>query len=161
MKITPTDIRTALVGRVRETFSKEPVYEDLTPRNFERPSSMVEVTRIDLDTQSFGRHGLGLRVQARITTFAEVDEVHNAHLPVLDLRAMLVLGAFAEGFLPVGDRALTVTDLTADTTLYDCAVVTLTLELAVDRGAYSPAELLPMMEELTLRVRTTKEEAST
>lgn len=157
MNITPEKTTDAVRAAVEAAFPGERIYVDVTPENFQRPCSLVELVKLELDTRSLGRSLVGLRYQYKLTTFSEVDQVHNSHLPVLDLRAMALLGAFASGYVPVEDRAMQVTALTADTSLYDCAVVTLALELAVAREAYCPAELLPAMRELSTRYITKEE----
>jgi ACT domain-containing protein len=98
-----------------------------------------------------GQAAVSLQYKYKITTFCVVDEVHDSHLPVLDLRAMMILGAFAPGYVKVKDRAPKVTALAADTSLYDSAEVTLTISLTVDRADFEPEELLPLMLDLTTR----------
>ena len=93
MTITPDKIMAALHQRLEETFPGEPVYEHLTLRDFQRPCNLLELVRTDLDPQSMGMAAVTLRDQFRITTFTQTDEVHDSHLPVLDLRAMMVLAA--------------------------------------------------------------------
>ncbi len=151
MTIIPAVLQAAIVERLAETFPGEPVYEDVTPRDFERPSNMVELAAISLDPQSMGRAVVSIQYKYKITTFCTVDEVHDSHLPTLDLRAMMILGAFAQGYLKAADRALKVAALAADTSLYDSAEVTLTLSLTVDRAEFSSEELRPIMQDLTVR----------
>lgn len=159
MKITPEKIQAAVKKRVEEAFPGETVYEDLVGRSFARPCNLVELTRIELDPLSLGAAAVSLRCQYKLTTFCQVDEVHNSHLPVLDLRAMLLLAAFAPGYLRVEDRALKVQACTAETGLYDAAEVTLTLALTVDRREFLPEELYELMKDITIRY-TVKEETS-
>lgn len=159
--ITPVQIKAAAKALLEEAFPGEPVYLDLTPRDFRRPCNLLEVVKTELDPQGLGRGTVGLRWQLKITTFCQVDEVHDSHLPTLDLRAMLLLGAFAQGYVKVENRAPKVTACTADTSLYDCAEVTLILALAVDRADFAPEELLPLMEQLTLKIKPNKEAGET
>ncbi|WP_455581199.1 hypothetical protein [Dysosmobacter sp.] len=151
MTITPDIISEALRQRVEETFPGEAIYENLMPEDFQRPSNLLELVKIELDPLSMGQGTVLLRYQYKITTFSEVDKVHDSHLPTLDLRAMLLLGAFASGYVKVGDRAPKVSSLTANTSLYDAAEVMLTLTLPVDRSDFAPETLLPVMQELTTR----------
>lgn len=101
----------------------------------------------------YGMSGVDLLYKVKITTFSTVDEVHASHLPVLDLRAMLVMGAFGAGFVRVKDRAPKVRSLEADTSFFDCAVVTLTLALTLDRADFVRPELHELMEKLEMQVR--------
>lgn len=158
--IMPAEIAASLRAALESAFPGETVYEDLTPRDFTRPSNMVELVKITLDPQSFGQRVIGVQYQYKITTFSEVDEVHYSHLPVLDLRAMTIMGIFAPGYIKAGDRAPKVTACTADTSLFDCAEVTLTLALTLDRSDFAPAELLDLMKEVHMRIKL-KEETNT
>ncbi len=152
--IVPADITAAIAARLASAFPGEPVYTDLAPRDFQRPSNMVELAGLSLDPLAHGQSGVGLLYQYKITTFSTVDEVHASHLPVLDLRAMLVLGAFAAGFLRVKGRAPKVQSLEADTSFFDCAVVKLTLALTLDRAEFVEQKFYELMQELALKIRT-------
>jgi len=157
--ITPELLQSAIVTRLGEVFPGEPVYQDVTRRDFKRPSNLVELQGIDLDALSMGHREVGLRYRFKVTTFTKTDEVHDSHLPVLSARSMLILGAFAPGYLKAGDRAPKVVELQADTSFYDCAEVSLAFELALDRREFEPEELYPIMRELNTRFLEKKEEA--
>lgn len=144
-------ILAAVHQRVAETFPGEAIYENMTPEKFLRPSNLLELIKLELDPLSMGRSAVGLQYQYKITTFCEVDKVHDSHLPTLDLRAMMLLGAFSAGYVKVSDRAPKVTSITADTSFYDCAEVMLVLTMSVDRSDFAPEVLLPIMQELTTR----------
>lgn len=101
--------------------------------------------------------GVELLYKFKITTFSTVDEVHASHLPVLDLRSLLVMGAFAAGYIRVKDRAPKVQSMEADTSFFDCAAVTLTLALTLDRADFVGPELYELMQNLELQVRVKKE----
>ncbi len=160
MIVTPELLQAALVHRLEEVFPGEPVFEDVTRRDFQRPSNLVELQGVDLDPLSLGQGPVLLRYRFKLTTFTQVDEVHDSHLPVLAARAMLLLGAFAAGYLKAGDRAPKVTKLQADTSLYDCAEVAVTFELAIDRREFVPEELYPIMQKLNTRFLEKKEDVT-
>lgn len=155
--IVPADVTAAIVERVGEAFPGETVYTDLTPRDFERPCNMVELTGLSLDPLSYGQSGVDLLYKYKITTFSTVDEVHASHLPVLDLRSLLVMGAFAAGYVRVKDRAPKVRSMEADHSLFDCVPVTLTLALTLDRADFIGPGLYELMQNLELQVRMKKE----
>lgn len=155
--ILPADITGAVVERLKEAFPGEKVYTDLAPRDFERPSNMVELVKLGFDPLSHGMSGVDLLYKIKITTFSTVDEVHASHLPVLDLRSLLVMGAFAAGYIRVKDRAPKVQSIEADTSFFDCAVVTLTLALTLDRADFVGPELYALMQNLELQIRVKKE----
>ena len=54
MTMTPDRILAALHQKLEETFPGEPVYDNFTPRGFQRPSNLLELERTDLDPQSLG-----------------------------------------------------------------------------------------------------------
>lgn len=150
--ITPSDIQAAIIGRLKDTFPGEAIYEDLTPRNFARPSNMVQLDSIS--PEQCGRNIVKLLFKFRITTFTEVDEIHNSHLAVLDFRAMMIVTAFSgDGYLKVSDRAPTVVGCVADTTAYDFAEVTLTLAQTYDRRELTPEIVYHIMQDLALRMK--------
>ncbi len=148
MIITPEILQDAIVKRLGEVFPGEPVFQDVTRRDFQRPSNLVELQGVDLDALGLGHREVGLRYRFKVTTFTQTDEVHDSHLPVLAARAMLILGAFAPGYLKAGDRAPKVTKLQADTSFYDCAEISAAFELALDRREFEPEELYPIMQNL-------------
>lgn len=151
--ITPTDIQSVIIDRLKDTFPGETVYEDLTPRDFTRPSNMVQLDAIS--SEQSGRNIIKLLYKFKITTFAEVDEIHNSHLAVLDFRSMMIVAAFAgEGYIRVADRAPAIVSCTADTTSYDFAEVVLAVSLTYDRSDFSPEESFRVMEDLALKTKT-------
>ena len=107
---------------------------------------------------SLGMAAVSLRYQYKITTFVETDAVHASHLPALDIRGMMILGMLGSGHVKVGDRALKVASCWADSSLYDAVEVHLTLSLTVDRADFQPADLLPIMQELSTKTITSEEE---
>lgn len=151
--ILPEDISQAIQTRLEEVFPGETVYTDLAPRDFKRPSNLIELEKLSLDPLSHGLSAVDLLYQYKITTFSTVDEVHASHLPVLNLRAMLAAGAFAAGFLRVKDRALKITSIAADTSLFDCAEIKLTLAVSLDRADFVEAELYDLMQTLELKLQ--------
>lgn len=158
MNITPEQIGAALAARVEEAFPGETVYQDITPRDFARPSNLVVLEKVELDPASFDLAAVELRFQWKLTTFAKVDEVHDSHLPELTARAMALLALFGQGYVKVADRALKVRSATADTGGYDAAEVSVVLTLTVDRGEFTPGEMLDIMRALNTRFETKEEE---
>lgn len=150
--ITPSDIQAAIKERLQKTFPGEVVYEDLTPRNFTRPSNLVELSRITVEQA--GSSVVRFLFQYKINTFAEVDDIHNTHLAVLDFRSMMILTAFSDPRIKVLDRSPAISSCVADTSGYDYATVTLTVAHSYDRSELTPEEIYPIMEDLALRTKT-------
>lgn len=152
-----SDVTAVIVEKLKEAFPGETVYNDLVPRGFKRPCNMVELVGMSLDPLTYGLSGVDLLFQYQITTLSTVDEVHASHLPVLDLRTLLVMGAFAAGYVKVKDRAPKVRSIEADTSFFDCVPVLLTLALTLDRADFVGPELYELMENLEMQVRVKKE----
>lgn len=149
--LTPDDITAAMSTAIRDLFPGETVYENLKPRNSARPCNLAELTGIALGDVSPG--GMELLYTYRITDFVEVDERHNSHFALLDLRTMMIVGLFAKGYLKTGDRALKVRSCT---TSHNCdyTETLVVLSLAYSRTDFDPAAVLPLMEQLTLTTKT-------
>lgn len=158
MNITPQKIGAAIAQALEETFPGETVYHDIVRRDFARPSSLVVLDKVELDPLSMGMAAVGLRYHYKLTTFTRVDEVHDSHLPELTARALALLAIFGRGYLKVEDRALKVQSATAATGGYDAAEVSVVLTLTVDRGEFTPGEMLDIMRALNTRFETKEEE---
>lgn len=145
--LTPTEITAALKRAAEALFPGEQVYENLVPRNFTRPSNLVELTGIALGEGSPG--GVELLYTYRITDFVEVDERHNSQLGALDLRTMLLVGMLAKGYLQVGNRALKVRSCVTE---HGCDYTETVVKLSLNygRAELGPVELLPLMRQLDL-----------
>lgn len=140
MNVTPPKISAAIAQALEETFPGETVYHDIVRRDFARPSSLVVLGKVELDPLSVGMAAVGLRYHYKLTTFTKVDEVHDSHLPELTARALKVQSA------------------TAATGGYDAAEVSVVLTLTVDRGEFTPGEMLDIMRALNTRFETKEEE---
>lgn len=152
MIITPELMLNTITARLQESFPNEIAYINLVPVGFQRPSNLIELAGIEMDVLSGGSNVVTLRWQVKITTFCKVDEVHDSHLPTLDLRAMTILSTFAAGYLRVGDRAPKITTCSADTSGYDFAQVKLILSLTMDCSEFCPKEIYPVAEELHTKI---------
>lgn len=149
MTLDPSTLKDAICDVLRSRFPQDPIYADIVPMNFERPSTLVELQGIDMDTLSCGAHSVRLTWRFRLTAFVKTDAAHQTHFPELDQRGMTLLAVFAAGYLKVADRALSITNTKLDTTLNDCVRLDLALSVAVDRNALLlPEEPLPVIEDL-------------
>ena len=63
LNTTPQKIADALEKQLSTAFPGETVYIDLTPRDFDRPSNLVELTKIELDALSMGMAAVAIRYQ--------------------------------------------------------------------------------------------------
>lgn len=145
--LTPNEITTAVSAAVGMLFPGEKVYENLVPREFKRPSNLVELRGIALEELSPG--GVKLRYTYKITDFVEVDARHNSHFAALDLRTMLLVGLFAKGYLKADDRALKVVSCATEHNC-DYTETVVGLSLNYGRAEFDPAAILPLMQQLDL-----------
>ncbi len=164
MTLPPETVTAAVQAAIAGVFPGETVYLDLAPQDAQRPCNLVELRGISLGAMETGAWGVTVQWTYKLTTFAAAEQVHDGHLPVLDLRAMLLLGAFAPGWVRAGGanrdggRALRVEKLSADTSLYDAAEVTLVLSAEVDRAEFLPEELYALMQHLELQLNNEEEQ---
>jgi len=149
--ITQNDVLEAVRSAVLGIYPDATVYSNLVPRDFARPSFLVETTNIQVVGSSCG--AATLRLQVHVVCFEEVDEYHNTQLEALNVRQLAVLGLFAAMYLPVCDRALDVVELTGSPGGRDWIDVTATLEWDEDLNEFRALAELPNMETIHFRRR--------
>ena len=145
--ITTETIQSAIQAALQAQFPQEPVYENLVPRNGQRPCNMVHLCSIA--PGSVSHNGFELLFTYLITDLVEVDERMHSHLPALDLRTLSIISLFACGYLTVGDRALKIRSCTRSHN-YDYTETTVVLSLYYARSDLTPESIKPMMEQLTI-----------
>lgn len=148
--ITPNDILQKLASMVGEKFPGEPVYQDVTPTDFQRPSSLVVYDGGKVDV-GCGCQAVELRLQYTVTTFVEVDAYHDSHLAALHIRQMQLLSLLLPGYIKVKDRAPKVGAVKLDGN-YDFDSVTVTFHIALDRSEFEA--IAQHSDMLTLHLRT-------
>lgn len=149
MLIKPENIMESLKNALLEQFPQESVYENLVPKNFSRPSNLVELSSIRVT--GIKNSIVTLQYTYRITDFVSVDERRQSDTALLDLRTVTIVGwIFGKGYLSVGDRAMTVESVSTEHN-FDYTVTTAVLSLTYDRSEFAPASVLPLMEQLQLK----------
>ena len=144
--LTGTELREALKESLDALFPGELIYENETPKNFVRPSSLLEMGKRTMTDLTAAQVNVTQEVQ--VTLFDEVDAYHNSQVQVLEERQLRLMEALAGGYLRVEDRALDISDVAGQVFL-DYAEVTFTLTWAEDRRA---AETRPLMEDFRFRI---------
>ena len=144
--LTGTELREALKESLDALFPDQIIYENETPKNFVRPSSLLEMGKRTLTDLTAAQVNVTQDVQ--VTMFEEVDAYHNSQVQVLEERQLRLMEALAGGYLRVKDRALDISDV-AGQVYMDYAEVTFTLTWAEDRRA---AEEKPLMEDFHFRI---------
>lgn len=155
--ITPNEYGNAIEDLLKAAFPGEPVYRDLVPEDFDRPSSEVECVGFSANAQ-ISADAIDTEVQMIVRTFVTVDAYHNSQFSELYRRAMVILGLFADGFIFVSDsdtgekRAPKVSAAGVPVTGKDFAEVHLTFRLQLARADFAPPATLPVMEDLHMEM---------
>jgi len=149
--LTPKQILDAVAGLLKERFPGEPVYQNITPIGFARPSSLVTYTSQKMADASCAT--VEVEAGVAVDIFVAVDEYHNSHLEELARRMTSVQELFAVEGLEVEDRVLHVAG-NAGTVNFDFAEISITLRYHDDRPR--EGRDWPLVEEV--RVNTTIKE---
>lgn len=148
--ITPNDILQKLADMVGEQFPGEKVYQNLTPKDYERPSNLVMYSGGKVDV-GFGCQAVELRLTYTIATFVPVDAYNHSDTEALHIRQMLLIGMLIPGYINVKDRAPKVGEVKLESTFeYDS--VTVTFHIALDRSEFEA--ITQHGDMLTLHLRT-------
>lgn len=149
--ITTDQILNAIKARLEAQFPGEPVYINKTPKDFARPSNLVELLRIQLG--AFSRNTMELLFTIQITDFVPVDLYFNSDMALLDARTMMLVGGvFGDGYIKVDDRAPKVASC-ATAHNFDYTETTAVLSCGFARSEFNPSEVLPLMEQLNLKFK--------
>ena len=153
--ITPDDFMAAIKAGLAEQFPGEPIYENVTPKNFKRSSNLVELAGIRMRESK--PNATTLLFTYKITDFVPVDDYRNSDSALLDFRTMTIVGwVFGSGYLRVGDRAPRVESIQTEHN-FDYTETTVVLSCTFDRSEFQPSETLPIMEQLQMRLKEASE----
>lgn len=152
--MTNNDILDAVAALVEEQFPGEPVYRDYTPADFQRPSTLLELSGGKV-YPNFGCGSVELRPRLTLTAFTAVDPYHQQDNRELDRRQLVLLGLLLPGYVRVKDRALHVLDEGELANGLDFAAVTATLSYTVSRGEFLALQSAPDMGALHIRQEVT------
>lgn len=152
MTYTPKVIKAALADAIRAAFPNDKTYDDVCPRDFDRPCTLIQLPTVQMSPNTAGRNSVELSWLAELTVFVATDATHQTHLPELDARALTLVAAFAAPRLEVeGTRGLYIGQVTVDLSLGDAAVLKIPLSQTVDRSDLIPASKAPIMEDISTR----------
>ena len=145
----------AETGRIQEKWPGEPVYPNYLPNDFKSPSFTLELQR---DEWKDGNIILVQRaVTLLLTGYVEPDPYGDSAREALNQRMETACGLFAQGFLPVGDRAVPVRTVRGNGApgFFE---VTLIFSWMDERpsvsGSDDPSGKTPMMERYKLNILT-------
>jgi hypothetical protein len=149
--LTPNDIADQLEALVREKFPDEPVYRELVPKGFQRPSTLIVQEPWQADA-GFGPGIITMQPVFTLTTFVPVDEYHHSHLAPMHLRQVALAGLFLPGYIEMPDgRAPHVEKLEMGGG-YDFDTVTVTFQYNLNRKDFMELETAPLAERLRFRL---------
>lgn len=149
--ITNQDITEAIAALVEQAFPGEPVYRDFAPTDFQRPSTLVELTGGTYDP-NIACSIVEIRPVFTLTAFVKVDAYHHQDTAPLTIRQMKLLGLFLPGYIKVKDRAPHVLDGGKLLSGLDYAGITVPLSYTLDRREFM--ELAQAEDMLKLQLRT-------
>jgi len=141
------DIFIAINKRLVEAYPSYTVYAKYNPKDFKRPSFLLEFIRnsqIDICRTSVEK-----TVYFTITCFTKVDKYNYADPEELAELQEGVMQLFNEGYVTVGDRAIKVKS-SAGCMDDDCAYVDLQFEFTDNRA--NKTEGTPIMAEINSRM---------
>jgi len=126
------------------------VYLDLCPKNFDRPSFLIEL--VTINRRPINSRTIEETVYFTITCFDEVDKYSHSNTVNLLTVQQGVLDIFRQGYIKVDDRNVEVKASSGGRN-FDEAYVDVQVEYFEDRSDI--AETLPLMKEV---ITTIKEE---
>lgn len=149
--LTIKQILDAVAKVVEEVFQDETIYFDVAPVEFERPSSLVEMTGMTMEAES--PFAVSRTMIVSVTRFCAVDDYHNSQTERLAQDLTVLQTAFAQGTLAVDDRYL---DIGRVSGKYegDFAVLQIPLSWLDDNDARLPE--LPVIEHYQINEEVTQ-----
>jgi len=139
--LTPNSIIDAVNDLLVEKYPKAPVYVNLRPKDFERPSFLVEL--VDMKRADVNYSTVSVAAKIAVTCFVDVDGRYNSDVVKLAEKQGGVMDMFANGYLAVGDRCISVEAAEGGIDFSDCYV---DLQLAYFDDRPIPGETLPLMD---------------
>ena len=153
--MTTQALMDAVKTRVQGRWPGEEVYTNYLPKDFKRPSFALELQkdeRTDINIALVRR-----TVTLLLTGFVAVDAHYDSSREHLNQRMEAVCGLFAQGYLPVEDRAVSV-QVNRGTGAPDLIEVTLVFSWMDGRPVYTepghPPGDVPLMEHYALNIST-------
>ncbi len=146
--LTAKETMDAVEQILLERFQDGPVYRNLTPRKYTRPSFLLGYGPSVMEDAS--AYTMLVTATVTITVFVPVDEYGNSHMDELQARAAGVQELFAVEGLRVGDRVLRVTRNTAMCN-FDYAEVQVSLQYHDDRPAEGHS--WPFVENVEMNIK--------
>ncbi len=145
--MTALDILDALRDLLRERWPERTYYTDYAPKDFRRPSFLVEAGPVE--QTELGGAETGFAMEARITAFLPVDAYHHSDREELCRVMGEVMGLFGRGYFKAGERRPHVDKLRGEYG-WDYAAVNLSISVFEPWGE---GEEYPLCGKVHLRVK--------
>lgn len=142
--MTLTNILEGVEAALAEQWPGAPVYRNRTPKNFARPSFLLEGGPVTQEELGGSMEQFSARV--RVTAFLPVDAYKNSDADALAARMSEMMALFAGGCVRIGDRCPHVTGLMGDYG-FDYAEVSAAL---VWTDGWEAGEEYPLMRDIHL-----------
>ena len=147
--VTVNALVKAINALIVQQYPEDPVYVNILPKGFKRPSSYIET--IGVESESVGRWITRVKAEFLIHCYAPVGGHYESDTVWLGERLDGVLGLFAHGYMAVADRKLEVAEISGDINL-DEAYVSLKFDFFDDRP--EPESEYPPMETVETTIMT-------
>ena len=146
------DIVKAVNGLVVELFPDDPVYVNFMPKDFKRPSTLIEFA--DCERTDANISTVEVKAKFSLTCYTEVDGHYLADTERLNDRLDATAALFACGYVRVGDRCLEAKAVSAGTDITDC-YIDLQLDYFDDRPGAEDAP--PAAESIETAIKEQEE----
>ncbi len=142
--VTSNDIITKINQLIAANFAGNPVYINLCPKDFSRPSFLIECAK--MSRQPVSRTTVSVTVDFMLTCFIAVDNYYHTDTAALLTVQNTVMDLFRKGYINVGDRAIKV-KADSEEINFECSRISLKFEYFDDRSDAEDTTLL--MGEVT------------
>lgn len=146
--VTAKDLLTAVNRVLVEEYPDRTVYVTDCPKDFKRPSFLLETVRVSRNDAAYGT--VAKTVYQTITCFIPIDKQYRSNPNELMELQDAVMQLFSCGFVQVGDRAIKLQSLSGETD-NEAAYVDLQFQYYDDRSA--EADTAPTMSNITIKLQ--------
>jgi len=99
-----TEITEAINELIAKAYPNDPVYVNLIPKDFSRPSTLIAF--VNTERTDASRKMLAVKIQYALTCFCEVDGHYNSDTQAVTERQDGIMRIFARGYIKVADRSV-------------------------------------------------------
>lgn len=144
--ITSTDIMTGIAMVLANAVPENRVYLQKCPEGFERPSFLIEYVKTVC--RDVNRKTVGKTISFKLTCFAPEDESDQENSRLTEMQEKAIQ-AFADGYIPVIDRAVKVQNCTGSLDV-DKAYIDLQFDFFDDRN--DEVDNTPLITSVTTKI---------